>query len=67
MYESKIIYRSDNLDRLYEIIKQSILTRGEQAILQYGIYFGSNTKKIEDKLHRVYMLVLDWKEYWEDA
>lgn len=67
MYESKIIYRSDNLDRLYEIIKQSILTRGEQAILQYGIYFGSNTKKIEDKLHRVYMLVLDWKEYWEDV
>lgn len=67
MYESKIIYRSDNLDRLYEIIKQSILTRGEQAVLQYGIYFGSNTIKIEDKLHRVYMLVLDWKEYWEDV
>lgn len=75
MYESKITYRSDDLSKLEQLVIMSICTPEDLVILAYGhggmtIYghhFNADTKEIEDRINRVYELILSWKEYWLDV
>ena len=75
MYKSKMTYRSDDLSKLEQLVIMSVCTPGDLAILAYGhqvitIYghqFNVDTREIEDRINRVYELILSWKEYWLDV
>ena len=75
MYKSKITYRSDDLSKLQQLVIMSVCTPGDLAILAYGhhdmtIYghhFNVYTKEIEDRINRVYELIISWEEYWLDV
>ena len=69
--EEHIPPRSDSLSDLHDVCRASvrivyISRRGKILGKTFDYFAANNIEPINSMVNRLYVMIIDWKEYWED-